>query len=161
MYVVYYSGHGQKGTGAWLVTEDEALCFQELLELSRLYAVPFGKLIVVIADSCYSGAWCELHKQAFNRDNDRLAASNLIVFAAAQPLMEAGELDDGGDFTKWLLTQLSTPLYSLFENAKKKSEHKQGNQSFTVFEKVASLPTRILQKPMASGLSGLVDADAE
>jgi len=159
VYVLYYSGHGQVHSGTWLVTEDESISFQELLELSRSYAVPFGKLLVVIADSCYAGALCKAHKEAFNREKDRRAASNLIVFAATQPDLDAAENDDGGDFTTWFLTQLDVPLYTLFEKAKRQEVDQHGNDSFAIFRNVQKLPTRPLQKPMASGLLAFADVN--
>ena len=159
VYVLYYSGHGQVHSGTWLVTEDESISFQELLELSRSYAVPFGKLLVVIADSCYAGALCKAHKEAFNREKDRRAASNLIVFAATQPDLDAAENDDGGDFTTWFLTQLDVPLYTLFEKAKRQEVDQHGNDSFAIFRNVQKLPTRPLQKPMSSGLLAFADVN--
>ena len=56
--VVYYTGHGEIGTGSWCF-DDGTLSLQDLANL--LPAGSFPPLL--IADSCFSGCWANLCKQ--------------------------------------------------------------------------------------------------
>ena len=52
--VIWYTGHGEKGTGNW-VFKDGIIMFRDIF---RLYLDHFkGKALTVVCDCCYSGKW--------------------------------------------------------------------------------------------------------
>ena len=102
--IVYYAGHGQRGTGAWVVSQDEILSVADLFELCHCYATSYGKVVVIVSDACYSGHSCQKHKDALEGNDSRTAAQSMLVCAAAKADSLAKETHEGGRFTSRLLS---------------------------------------------------------
>lgn len=76
-FIVYWTGHGQRGTGNWLVAEKDALGFEQLVVTWRKAAqerrseaaerkrqgTMRQRRLLVVADCCYSGHWTQLHER--------------------------------------------------------------------------------------------------
>ena len=52
--MIWYSGHGQAGTGNWCF-KDGVISFQDVYDLYKKHFL--GKVLVVVSDCCYAGNW--------------------------------------------------------------------------------------------------------
>ena len=94
--VLYYSGHGQAGSGDWVFDNEagdgvETISLEDLQhEYRAAYAIrqretgrqlclePVGA-VLVISDCCHSGAWCDRLIQPMRRDCTTPVAAHLIL----------------------------------------------------------------------------------
>ena len=74
--ILYYTGHGQAGTGNWCFTDssdngDGTISIQEIEE-----DVPGGcRYTLIISDACYSGRWANYCQEKELPGFERLAAT--------------------------------------------------------------------------------------
>ena len=54
--LIYYTGHGQEGTGNWCF-KDGFITFEEIFDLYKRHFR--GKLLYLLCDCCYSGQWIQ------------------------------------------------------------------------------------------------------
>ena len=103
--ILYYTGHGQVGTGDWCFS-DGTLSIQEIEE-----DVPRGCLYpLIISDACYSGRWANYCRAEELPGFECLAASP--EFSAAYD----SDTGKGGELTLWMNGKAgrpsTEPLYS-------------------------------------------------
>ena len=82
--VIYYSGHGARGTGDWCFESgghQEYLLFEELI---ALWSESASKSLVVVVDACFSGCWVEKAKAININDLDGNKTS-LEICASCHP----------------------------------------------------------------------------
>ena len=61
-FILYYSGHGEEDSGNWAIgrpdeREVEIVSLEELLSLWRRSPSSDYKRLLIVSDSCHSGAW--------------------------------------------------------------------------------------------------------
>jgi len=104
--ILYYTGHGQDGTGAWCFEEGTTITPAEVIGLhQRSYR---HKRLLIITDSCFAGFW---HAAA-------LGISGIQVWAASKESTLARDTPEGGPFTRSLLSNVT---YSLANHMKLQS----------------------------------------
>ena len=72
-YMIYYSGHGEKETGEWIVyldepslkVEDERITIEEIFDIA--YESRFDGFLQITSDSCYAGKLAFSAKKVFER----------------------------------------------------------------------------------------------
>jgi len=93
-FVVYFSGHGNRQTGNWILTDGE-ITLQDIYDLFISYA-PLASCISIIADCCHSGSWVD---QLTSRPLD-LDINRLSIQASCQRDEVCWDTKVGGLFTK-------------------------------------------------------------
>ena len=76
-FMIYYSGHGRDGSGAWIFSinqptlnfEDVTLTITEILDIVN--DIGFDDVIEITSDSCYSGALCHEAKAWWEKHPNR------------------------------------------------------------------------------------------
>jgi len=87
--IVYYTGHGETGTGNWCFS-DGTINIEEIQGL-----LPFGCLYpLLISDTCFSGHWANY---CFRNPGKMDCLAAVPEFSVA-----LDTADGGGDFTKWM-----------------------------------------------------------
>ena len=85
---IYYTGHGQKGTGNWCF-DNGVVTLDDIIKNTK----SVNKSIYIYADCCYSGQWAvELHKYQGK-------CRNVYIETASRPGEVAWDTKDGGMFT--------------------------------------------------------------
>jgi hypothetical protein len=115
--VIYYSGHGERGSGAWCfdwiapseehsahVKVEPKFVFEELEKCG-----PNAPILEIISESCSSGHWCDEAQERQMRGRV-LAASAKDAIAWADPA--------GSHFTDWLLGRNNILIELAAENRK-------------------------------------------
>jgi|ERR1712232_633628 len=82
--VIYYSGHGQKSSGAWCFDDGSRILPSDVFDL-----VPTSHRLLLITDSCYSGEWVDAAK-----------GDNIYVQASCASDDVSYDTASGGEFTK-------------------------------------------------------------
>ena len=77
--LIWYTGHGQRGTGNWCF-KDGFVTFEQILQLYKQHF--FGKMLTLVCDCCYAGQWT-VHRFAETLDS-------LKIGACGHKAMEAG-----------------------------------------------------------------------
>jgi hypothetical protein len=101
--LIYYSGHGRSGDGAWCFETNE--CGTEFITPSDMHnliqeahhANGFKKHVVIVSDSCHSGCW--VHAECF-REQSSGRNPFVIIQAACGPDEYSVDTESGGLFTK-------------------------------------------------------------
>ena len=105
-FILYYSGHGEANSGNWVigkpdVREVEVVSLDELLSLWRKSPSSDYKRLLIISDSCHSGAWVDklekMHKSNVN--------CNISMIASCQADESCTDTRMGGDFTRYMLRE--------------------------------------------------------
>lgn len=107
--MLYYAGHGERHRGGIVLNSSECLYLSDLLlEFGKVR--DHTKMLLIVADSCFSGKLCEEHQEALRSGN--CVAERVGILAATLPGQTARELiGAGGRFTKWFLSWVeTTPL---------------------------------------------------
>ena len=73
-YIIYFSGHGQSGSGNWCVTDKDCINLREIRDLwdAAIRQNPGQKSLLLIADCCFSGSWVD---QLVNVSDIHMSAS--------------------------------------------------------------------------------------
>jgi hypothetical protein len=103
LYVLYYAGHGRPRDGAFYMEKDQVVKLEDILGVwasSKPYLANAGCKLLIVADSCFSGAMATKLRSICTRpgqENTREAAAahSVTIQAACGPR----ELSDGGVFT--------------------------------------------------------------
>lgn len=107
--VIYYTGHGEIGTGNWCL-EDGTLSIKEIESY-----LPVGTYYpLIIADCCYSGHWAN-----YCREED---IDDFEVLTASPEFCSAWDTDEGGDFTLWITGKTKRPRTEPLFSAKERSD---------------------------------------
>jgi len=96
--VLIYCGHGEAGTGNWMMDDNKTISFPDILRLWKLSRSnvqqsqpPLFRHLLLYLDSCYSGHWCDLAT--------RMNVPDVSIQASASAEQRAGD----GVFTKlWI-----------------------------------------------------------
>ena len=88
MFILYYSGHGDKETGGWktsldypsLEIEESLITMDEIFEL--IAGAEFTGDVEITTDSCYAGKLCYRAQELWNDTNVEKTMSNLKVAAS-------------------------------------------------------------------------------
>ena len=90
--LIWYTGHGEKGTGNW-VLEDGCLRFADIYSLYMKYFK--GRYLYIVTDCCYSGSWVKDCARLLDR-NDIMCGHDakfhqvfIKVFASCLPNEQA------------------------------------------------------------------------
>jgi hypothetical protein len=120
---LYYTGHGVQQTGDWAIARAneqegyDVISLDEILDLWDFTRESRNEnsCLIIIADSCFSGAWVnEINRRRQSSDRDIAATVANVSMAASCEADEACyENEDGGDFTFYLLRPLeSHPVHT-------------------------------------------------
>lgn len=88
--VVYYTGHGEEGSGDWVLANDEVLSLEDVVNQFRSLCSNSVQRanILVISDCCYSGQWLQRAEQ-LQQDGEFNTSSgdeiSLAIQASAGP----------------------------------------------------------------------------
>jgi hypothetical protein len=116
-FIVYWTGHGQRESGNWLIAEKDALSFEQLVVTWRKSGQERrseaagrrkqGKMqqrrLLVVADCCYSGHWTQLHERHQELDVSVQAAcgsEEISFFDDAGSFLTRRLISDTGDIRK-------------------------------------------------------------
>ncbi|KAL0481148.1 hypothetical protein AKO1_012610 [Acrasis kona] len=79
-YVLFWSGHGIPETGDWSISEKHSITFQNILEAwYQGVGYPNNKLLLIIVNSCYSGAWISQIKDYMRNGGDKASKLKLAI----------------------------------------------------------------------------------
>lgn len=91
-YILQFSGHGYDVTGNWSTDDNKEVTLDDVLTIwDASYAKEDGGLLVIVLDSCHSGAWV----------ND--ARRRLLKDVAIQAACDADEVSFDGTFTRLIV----------------------------------------------------------
>ena len=90
---IYYTGHGERGTGDWLAAmpdicmhgrKDYLVSLDEVLD--NIIESGFKQRVRITSDCCYSGNWCHKAKALWT-ENDKYKTSfeSLDIYASSSP----------------------------------------------------------------------------
>jgi len=80
-FVLYWSGHGEDGTGDWLLSDTESISLYNLVQGWKKALKKSNKpkkQFLIISDCCYSGCWV----QKLNENKEKYSNYNLTVQSA-------------------------------------------------------------------------------
>lgn len=139
--VVYYAGHGymnqKTGNGYWIPSDASSKDPQSWVSntsISEMLASISAKQLVMISDSCYSGAFTKEQKVGLNtkdaKPNDILGKRSVVVMASGgdEPVADQGR--GGHSIFAWFLMQalqnvdnwkIGTNIFEQIQNDVKKS----------------------------------------
>ena len=113
---LYYTGHGTEENGDWAIARaDEQDSFDTISLNEVLGTWEIGKEtrnknceLIIIADSCYSGAWVEeINRRSNSYDpEERATVANVSMVASCKANETCFETEEGGDFTTYLIKPL-------------------------------------------------------
>ena len=124
VFILYYTGHGVKQTGNWAVRK-EGRAISDLISLSNVLQLwedrrkicrccccphkckcgrKYSKSshLLIIADSCYSGAWVE----ALDAYHSQGKFKSVSMVASCQKDQESSDTQAGSTFTKFLVNEI-------------------------------------------------------
>ena len=74
-FIIYYSGHGTRGSGNWCVTDTEYVSLQEILDKwDQANVGRWDRDLLIIADCCFSGSWVD-HLRSRGKTDVHMSAS--------------------------------------------------------------------------------------
>lgn len=98
-YLIFYSGHTQKGTGTWVLAGGESLHLSQLLELWKEKNAGHGSRLILVLDTENSLPWVK----EVRRVEGVYVAVQGAELAVTRVDAEAGEIPYLGDFThEWV-----------------------------------------------------------
>jgi len=68
---IYYSGHGERGTGNWCFPDGSRIGLEDIVKLNNT-----GWKLMIHCDCCFSGHWAELAKQKFSHTISHLLCAS-------------------------------------------------------------------------------------
>ena len=101
-FILYYSGHGEEGSGNWAIgrpdsNKVETVSLEDLLSLWRRSPSSDYKRLLIVSDSCHSGAWVD--------KLERMQRINVSMMASCKAGETCTDTIKGGDFTRSFLKE--------------------------------------------------------
>ena len=93
LYILFYSGHGETGTGNWVFT-DRTISFNEVYDLWRQSGKSESAELWIISDSCFAGKWIMAARQSRSYNSYRIQ-----IVCSSSPDHVSYDSKEGGDFT--------------------------------------------------------------
>ena len=57
--IIYYTGHGCRGTGNWAAADNENVSLKEVAKIFKSIIKSGYKSVTIISDCCFSGMWTD------------------------------------------------------------------------------------------------------
>jgi hypothetical protein len=139
LYVLYFSGHGDDDDGRFCVEKREFVTLDDILKVwaaSDAYKAERGSKLLIVADSCHSGAMARALKALVGRADDRFThLAGVARSVAVQAACGADEYAYDGVFTKAYVGKVAEGQRMLqrrlFQEARMPEECQRSRQYFT------------------------------
>lgn len=98
-YFIYYSGHGEHGTGDWCFGNDRLSLSDVLGMWDSRVTKRDTQYLIILADCCYSGSWANDHRVLKRVSQEDPTFPHIIIQAACKHNETSLDTPDGGMFT--------------------------------------------------------------
>lgn len=103
-FILYYSGHGEQDSGNWVIgkpdmSKVEVVTLDDILSLWQCSPSHCYKRLLIVSDSCYSGAWA----WQLERFHTSKLHCNISMVASCRADQTCTDSSKGGDFTRYFL----------------------------------------------------------
>jgi len=110
LYIIFWTGHGEQGSGDWVFSSCRTLSLDELLKLWKKAALnknisQIKPKLLVISDCCYSGGWCN-SLNSYQQDGKVAAYHRVFIQASCEPHQLAYGFYNGSNFTRKFVSDI-------------------------------------------------------
>jgi len=109
LYIIFWTGHGEQGSGDWVFSECKTLSLDELLRLWKKAPLNKSKShvhpkLLIISDCCYSGSWCQTLSDLQRVENS--ACRRVLIQASCASHQLAFGYESGSNFTRKFVSDI-------------------------------------------------------